>query len=207
MLNKNAIAATGLGIAIVILSSVSLANAHEINNTEPVKETQNKLVFSNFKNKDMLVQLSDKEITELQKQEKQKAILDENTIKMNNAIKELNKHVDKTWYVFAGSTPKGWDCSGLVRWTYAQMDIDLYHRAGAQKNSGRFVTEKEAKVGDLVSFGYKGYKGAWHIGIYIGDGKMIHSPTRGFKTKIQSVDSFGNGKYSEITYTRIIETN
>ncbi len=139
--------------------------------------------------------------------EKEQLILDSNTKRLNRAIDKLKKYVNKTWYVYAGSTPGGWDCSGLVKWTYEQIGIDLYHRASVQKNAGTFVKPSDAKPGDIVAFGWKGSSGAGHVGIYIGNGKMIHSPRPGLQTTIEDVSDFGSYGYSKITYTRLIETN
>jgi cell wall-associated NlpC family hydrolase len=205
---KNKIAAIIAGIISIMLASTTLtASATGKEPVETSHQIMNLLERLSVEPELTLMQEHHLEfLAQLREQEENQEILDNNTEKMNKAIEELKKYVNVTWYVFAGSSPRGWDCSGLVKWTYKKMGVDLYHRAGAQKNSGRFVKEKDAKVGDLVSFGYKGYRGAWHIGIYIGDGKMIHSPRRGLRTRIQSVDSFG-ARYNEVKYTRIIETN
>jgi cell wall-associated NlpC family hydrolase len=89
-------------------------------------------------------------------------------------------------------------------WAYGQLGIDLVHSASVQKNSGKQY--KTPKIGDIVAFGWNGWNGAGHVGIYIGSGKMIHAPAPGQRTRIESVKSFGNYGYSKITYTRIIET-
>lgn len=130
-------------------------------------------------------------------------ILSDNTLAVNKAIKKLNKTVGKTWYVFSGNTPSGWDCSGLTMWFYGQLDIQLEHRASKQQSVG--VAVKTPKVGDLVVFKYKGYKSAYHVGIYVGDGKMIHAPKKGHRTIVESVKQFA-GNYSNISYRRIVDT-
>lgn len=130
--------------------------------------------------------------------------LRQNADKVESAIKKLNINVGKTWYVFSGATPRGWDCSGLTMWFYQQLEIELEHRASKQDTSG--VKSEEPKPGDLVVFHYKGNKDAYHVGIYIGDGDMIHAPKRGHLTRIENVKRFG-GKYSDITYRRMIETS
>ena len=127
-----------------------------------------------------------------------------NTDRMAAAIKKLKGYVGKTWYVFSGATPQGWDCSGLVMWTYEQLGITLEHRASKQIDAGTKVTEP--KVGDIVAFTYNGSKSAYHVGIYIGDGKMIHAPKHGHVTRVEDVITFA-GDYSKVTYVRIIETN
>jgi cell wall-associated NlpC family hydrolase len=124
--------------------------------------------------------------------------------KIKSAIKKLKSHVGKTWYVFSGSTPSGWDCSGLTMWFYEQLDIQLEHRASKQDTSG--TKTNNPKPGDLVVFHYNGSKDAYHVGIYIGDGNMIHAPKRGHVTAIDNVEDFG-GKYSDITYRNFIDSD
>lgn len=127
----------------------------------------------------------------------------QNATNIASAVKALKKRVGRTWYVFSGSTPSGWDCSGLVMWTYQQMGVELEHRASLQQKAGILV--EDPKVGDIVAFTYKGYKTAYHVGIYIGDGQMIHARRKGEGTVIESVATFA-GKYSKVTYTRILDT-
>ena len=130
-----------------------------------------------------------------------------NTKKLNETLVLVKKQVGKTPWVFSGSTPLAWDCSGLVRWTYGHLEIDLRHSATAQRLAGEIV--KKPKIGDLVSFNYQSYGSAYHIGIYVGPDEMIHAGGKpGDRTEIVSIKKWakGNGN-SEITYTRIIETN
>jgi cell wall-associated NlpC family hydrolase len=129
------------------------------------------------------------------------------TKKLNETLVLVKKQIGKTPWVFSGSTPTAWDCSGMVRWTYAHLGIDLYHSATKQRLSGDFVTEP--KIGDLVSFNFRSYGSAYHIGIYVGPDEMIHAGGKpGDRTEIRSISGWqkDNGN-SEVTYTRIIETN
>ena len=96
--------------------------------------------------------------------------------RMAKVVKQLKKRIGKTWYVFSGSTPRGWDCSGLTRWAYAQIGVDIPHSANKQARSGIRVVSPS--VGDLVLFGYPGSNTFFHASIYIGNGKVIHA---GFK--------------------------
>lgn len=130
--------------------------------------------------------------------------LDANTERVEAVIHQLKGYVGKTWYVFSGATPRGWDCSGLVVWTYEQLGVTLEHRASKQIDAGTKV--KDPKVGDIVAFTYKGSKAAYHVGIYVGDGNMVHAPKHGHVTRVESIESFA-GDYSKVTYVRIIETN
>jgi cell wall-associated NlpC family hydrolase len=127
-----------------------------------------------------------------------------NATNIRKTVGALKKRVGRTWYVFSGSTPSGWDCSGLVMWAYQQMGVELEHRASLQQKAGTIV--KTPKVGDIVAFSYKNSKhGAYHVGIYIGSGKMVHARQQGQGTVIESVTTFA-GKYSKVTYTRILDT-
>lgn len=129
--------------------------------------------------------------------------LRENTIEVDKAIEKLSTHVNKTWYVFSGTTPQGWDCSGLTLWFYEQLGIELEHRASVQGRAGQKTTDP--KPGDLVVFKYNGYNSAYHVGIYIGNGEMIHAPKRGHLTRVENIESFA-GNYSSISYRSLIDT-
>jgi cell wall-associated NlpC family hydrolase len=83
------------------------------------------------------------------------------------------------------------------------MGVELEHRASLQQKAGTIV--KTPKVGDIVAFTYKNSKSAYHVGIYIGSGEMIHARRQGQGTVIESVAAFA-GKYSKVTYTRILDT-
>jgi cell wall-associated NlpC family hydrolase len=126
-----------------------------------------------------------------------------NAKKISKAISKLESYVNKTAYVFSGHTPSGWDCSGLTMWFYEQLGISLEHRATAQALGGEKVSEPA--LGDIVAFHYENSSKAYHVGIYIGNGKMIHSPAPGKKTAIDDIKRFG-GNYSDISYVRYIDS-
>jgi cell wall-associated NlpC family hydrolase len=126
---------------------------------------------------------------------------------LNETLFLVKKQIGKTPWYFGGSTPNAWDCSGMIRWTYAHLGVDLLHSASAQRVAGKFVNKP--KIGDLVSFSYQSYGSAYHIGIYIGPDEMIHAGGKpGDRTAVRSIREWqkANGN-SDVTYTRIIETN
>jgi cell wall-associated NlpC family hydrolase len=85
-------------------------------------------------------------------------------------------------YVWGGSTPAGFDCSGFVMFVYAQMGVSLPHHAADQYNYGTPVSRDQLEPGDLVFF-----DGLGHVGIYIGGGQFIHAPHTGDVVKISSL--------------------
>jgi peptidoglycan DL-endopeptidase CwlO len=87
-----------------------------------------------------------------------------------------------TPYVWGGSSPAGFDCSGFVAYVYAQVGVSLPHYTGAQWNMGVPVDRANLEPGDLVFF-----DGLGHVGIYIGGGQFIHAPHTGDVVKISSL--------------------
>jgi cell wall-associated NlpC family hydrolase len=82
-----------------------------------------------------------------------------------------------TPYLYGGTTPKGFDCSGFTRYVYAQLGISLPRTANQQMNATRRVSQSEARPGDLVFFVSGGR--AYHNGLYAGNGMMYDSPRSG----------------------------
>jgi cell wall-associated NlpC family hydrolase len=128
----------------------------------------------------------------------------ENTTKMAEVIKKLKRTVGVTPYVFSGSSPSGWDCSGLVMWTYRQMGVTLKHSATAQYLSGTVVTHP--LPGDIVAYVYgKGSRYSGHVGIYLGNGQVINSQKPGTRTRIDSAENGAvNSGGLRSVYIRII---
>lgn len=85
-----------------------------------------------------------------------------------------------TPYVWGGSTPSGFDCSGFTMYVYAHFGIRLPHSSRAQYGYGTPVSRANLEPGDLVFFGSPIH----HVGIYVGDGYYIHAPRTGDRVKI-----------------------
>jgi cell wall-associated NlpC family hydrolase len=88
-------------------------------------------------------------------------------------------------YVWGGSTPSGFDCSGFVSYVYRSVGISLPRTSSAQQNVGTRISLNQVQPGDLVFRGSPAY----HVGIYIGGGKYIHAPQTGDVVKIAPFDS------------------
>lgn len=91
-------------------------------------------------------------------------------------------------YRFGGANPRGFDCSGLVHYSYAQAGIRLPRTTQAIFRASHLVDPKEIQAGDLVFFKISSKKIA-HVGIYAGSNRFIHAPSSG---KAVSYASLGN---------------
>ncbi|MEV5828770.1 NlpC/P60 family protein [Spirillospora sp. NPDC052242] len=83
-------------------------------------------------------------------------------------------------YVWGAEGPGSFDCSGLTMWAYRQVGVNLPHYTGSQFTSGVRVSRSELRPGDLVFF----HSDLHHMGMYVGDGKMIHAPHTGDVVRI-----------------------
>jgi cell wall-associated NlpC family hydrolase len=86
-------------------------------------------------------------------------------------------------YVYGAAGPDAYDCSGLTMRAWGAAGVALPHNAAAQQSMLRYVSAAEAQPGDLVFFGSPAY----HVGIYIGGGRMIAAPHTGDVVKIEAV--------------------
>jgi peptidoglycan DL-endopeptidase CwlO len=93
-------------------------------------------------------------------------------------------------YVWGGSSPRGFDCSGLVVFVFGQMGVSLPHSTYSLWNVGVPVSRDQLQPGDLVFF-----SGLGHMGIYIGGGQFIHAPHTGDVVKISSMSGYYASAY------------
>ena len=90
-----------------------------------------------------------------------------------------------TPYVRGGTSRNGFDCSGFVQWTYKSAGVQLPRTAREQSVLGTPIDADEMVAGDIVAFRHP--RRGYHTGIYLGDGKFIHSPRRGKSVEITSL--------------------
>jgi cell wall-associated NlpC family hydrolase len=86
-------------------------------------------------------------------------------------------------YVWGGGGPGAFDCSGLVQWAFAQAGVFLPHSSYALAAGGQSVSVDQMQPGDVVTQ----YSDASHVGIYVGDGLMVHASTYGIPVRVESV--------------------
>lgn len=89
-------------------------------------------------------------------------------------------------YRYRGETPAGFDCSGLVRYSYLTAGVDVPHGTRALMKVTRSVGLRNARKGDLVFFDQSGRKYS-HVGIYVGGSEFVHAPSTGGRVRKDSV--------------------
>jgi cell wall-associated NlpC family hydrolase len=169
-------------IALIILSLNLGSNTVQADNTAVVAVSH---VSTDFKTKAL----------DLTKELKAK----QKRVKLRKVVTYLTTRVHKTAYVFSGSSVSGWDCSGLVRYTYKRLGITLEHSANKQGHVGKRVSKP--KVGDIVVFAYQGSTSFYHSAIYIGNGLIINANAMYQTTVIQPLTDFSK---SQIRFVRVI---
>jgi cell wall-associated NlpC family hydrolase len=88
-------------------------------------------------------------------------------------------------YSWGGASPSGFDCSGLMLWSWAKAGVSLPHSSASQSTMGSYVSLSDLQPGDLIFFGNPVH----HVGMYVGNGDMIDAPDTGSTVKIQPIFS------------------
>ncbi|GAB3819490.1 C40 family peptidase [Micromonospora zhanjiangensis] len=87
-------------------------------------------------------------------------------------------------YVWNTDGPNTFDCSGLTKYAWGKVGVSLTHFTGAQWNEGKAISRSQARPGDLVFF----YGDLHHVGVYVGNGIMVHAPQEGEPVKMTEID-------------------
>ena len=100
-----------------------------------------------------------------------------------------------TPYVWGGTSPSGFDCSGFVQYVLAENGKSVPRTSQEQFAGGQAVDKSNLQAGDLVFYNWQGGADATHVGIYEGNGKMIHAPHPGDVVKEVDFNSYGQNAY------------
>ena len=90
-------------------------------------------------------------------------------------------------YHYGGNTPAGFDCSGLVQYSYRRVGVTLPHGTSSLRRISQPVSKNHLRRGDLLFFTQEG-KRASHVALYIGGNRFVHAPSTGKKVYITSFD-------------------
>jgi cell wall-associated NlpC family hydrolase len=91
-------------------------------------------------------------------------------------------------YRYGGDSPAGFDCSGLVRYSYLQVGVPVSRETRTLREQARLISALDLRRGDLVFFDQEGKKYS-HVGIYLGDGRFVHAPSSGGRVRTDRLDS------------------
>jgi cell wall-associated NlpC family hydrolase len=107
---------------------------------------------------------------------------------IRRSITELALSMVGVNYRYGGAHPdEGFDCSGLVYYSYASNGITVPRTSRSQHEAAREITLEEALAGDLLFF--RDQAKLSHVGIYLGDGRFVHAPSSGKTVSVASVDA------------------
>ncbi|WP_308013528.1 C40 family peptidase [Streptomyces beigongshangae] len=93
-------------------------------------------------------------------------------------------------YVSGGSGPNSYDCSGLTQWAYSQAGVSITRTTYTQHNDGVKIGRGELKPGDLVFF-----NSLAHVGLYAGNGVVLHAPKPGTVVRLESMSTIGSFQF------------
>nr|WP_255549636.1 NlpC/P60 family protein [Corynebacterium sp. TAE3-ERU12] len=90
-------------------------------------------------------------------------------------------------YEWGATGPGSFDCSGLMYWAYSQIGISIPRTSQAQLSGGTPVSRSELQPGDIIGY----YPGITHVGMYVGNGQVIHASDYGIPVQVVGIDQAG----------------
>ena len=111
------------------------------------------------------------------------------TSQSGNSVVSYAKQFLGCKYVYGGTSPSGFDCSGFTTYVFKHFGYSISRTASAQSKNGKAVSKSEMQPGDLIIFQNKEKTKIGHVGIYIGNNKFIHAENSKTGVVITSVDS------------------
>ena len=97
-------------------------------------------------------------------------------------------HEVGTAYRYGGDTPRGFDCSGLMEYALAKAGVALPRTARAQERSGTRIPFSRARAGDLLFYHFRSGDGDLHVGLYLGNGRMVHASSGARRVQVTRID-------------------
>lgn len=131
----------------------------------------------------------ERQLTDREQAEVNNAVSNSTSNTIGEEIAEFAKQYLGCPYVYGGSGPSSFDCSGFTMYVYKNFGIRLSHSATAQSKNGVYVAKEDLQPGDLVFFkDYETMNGIGHVGIYIGNGDFIHASSgTGYCVKVSTL--------------------
>ncbi len=158
-----------------------------------IKISEGRYISANYVQDDKvdLNQSSNAESTDSYKKESKAKVVRSNEGGSGSAVAQAAYNYLGEKYVWGSAQPGvGFDCSGLTSYLYNKVcGISLYRNSAAQSNNGYPVSKNNLKQGDLLFFSTNGSGSISHVGIYVGNGKMIHASTPSTGVIISDIDS------------------
>jgi len=195
---KRVIAICLLGLSSITLSGCGNQPIKTASNDDVViKEMAQQIKLANLRQQQVARKpIARKVVRKQPQQRKQGAQRPRQVTSAQRAIWVAQKQL-RIPYLWGGTSPKtGFDCSGLVQYSYKKNNIRLPRTAAQQYAATKPVHPKAAKSGDLVFFRNTGKRrGITHVGLYLGNGKFIHAPRKGKTVEIAKVSHKYWGKH------------
>lgn len=169
---------------MVSFSAAMIANPAKADSVFEDNDAQSSLIdlSAATSSLDVLTKTMNDTVSAVSKVEKTQSVAKEVQSRADKLVSTAKKYMGVP-YVWGGTTPAGFDCSGFTSYVYKEvLDKEIGRTTWDQIASGKQVALDQAKVGDLIIF-----YGGDHVGIYLGNGQVIHAPQPGESVKISSV--------------------